>query len=286
MIKEAKALIELMRPKEWYKNLVVFLGIFFSIHLFNFNLLLKVFFSFAILCLASGAVYGINDFVDLEKDKKHPTKRKRPLPSGRINKLQAILFILFLLILSVYFSFSLNYLFGLGILIFLLSSLIYTLFLKNIFLLDIIVISINFFLRAFLGAVVIGVVPSLWLIMGTFMLALFLALVKRKGELNILEKKAKEHRSVLQFYNKNIIDHLIHFTLFSIFVCYLMYSIIAKADSLMILTVPVATYLIFRLYFVILRDKFISGPQDILKDRGIIIGSIIFFILMMVILYY
>jgi 4-hydroxybenzoate polyprenyltransferase len=285
MLKKISSFLELMRPKDWYKNLVVFTAIFFSGKLFEVGLLMRVIISFALLSLMSSVIYCINDLIDSERDKKHPEKRKRPIPSGRVSKLEAFIFATILFVISIYFSIELDYFFGMGIFMFFLIGLLYSFILKNIFLVDSITIGTNFFLRAALGAFVIGVAPSAWLMVGTFMIAIFLALVKRKGELDLLNKKAKEHRVVLVYYNKNIINHLIHFVLFTIFVSYLFYCSIAKSNTLMILTIPLATYIIFRLYFLIFSKVKILTPGRVLKDKSILIASFILFILTLIILY-
>jgi len=285
MLKKISSFLELMRPKDWYKNLVVFNAIFFSGKLFEVGLLMRVIISFVLLSLMSSVIYCINDLIDSERDKKHPEKRKRPIPSGRVSKLEAFIFATILFVISIYFSIELDYFFGMGIFMFFLIGLLYSFILKNIFLVDSITIGTNFFLRAALGAFVIDVAPSAWLMLGTFMIAIFLALVKRRGELDLLNKKAKEHRVVLVYYKKNIINHLIHFVLFTIFVSYLFYCSIAKSNTLMILTIPLATYIIFRLYFLIFSKVKILTPGRVLKDKSILIASFILFILTLIILY-
>ena len=125
-------LIEIMRPHQWYKNLLIFMPIIFSMNLRNIELYPLVLTGFVLLCCISSVNYVINDLRDVEADKKHPEKRNRPLPSGRISKRQALIYAIFLFIISISVSFYLNALFGASVLALFLTVLIYTLYLKNI----------------------------------------------------------------------------------------------------------------------------------------------------------
>src|SRR3989344_5185715 len=193
-MKRALALIQLLRPQQWYKNMVVFIGIIFSANLFNAAMLWKVVAAFFLISLVSGVNYIINDIKDMEKDRLHPTKKSRPLPSGKVSKFAAAIFAAGMLLAASYFSFIVSQQFFYFIVFFFIFGLAYTFFLKNIFLADIIAISVNFVFRAIMGAVVIDVSSSTWLIAMAFLFALVLAATKRKGELFLLGKGAASHR--------------------------------------------------------------------------------------------
>ncbi len=280
------ALLRLLRPEQWYKNLIVFLGLIFSQELFFQNFILRTFIAFVILCIYSGVNYTINDIVDAEKDKRHPEKSQRPIPSGKVSKGQAAAFTLLLLSIAVYTSFSLSYLFGLVSLLFFFVGITYTFFLKNLYLVDVITIGANFSLRAVLGVLVIDVFLSPWLVICTFLLALFLALGKRKSELAFLGKTAKKHRKVLESYNNPATDYLIIATLSALFISYSIYSVIAKANTYMILTIPIATFLLFRyMSFVFTQSKISRNAEKVFTDKPMLFGISVWVILAYMILY-
>ena len=208
-----KDIIKLLRPNQWYKNLLIFIAIIFSKNLLNLSYLKITFQGFVMLIIISSANYIFNDLVDLKKDILNPEKKDRPIASGKISKkLAIILFLSFLVIglISAYkISLDLFYI-VLGIV---LISTLYTLLLKNIVFADLLAISSNFVLRAVSGAVIIDVFISPWLVIGIFFFALFLVTGKRYSELNYLNKNATKHRIVLKDYSKDIT-----LSLFNIFI--------------------------------------------------------------------
>jgi 4-hydroxybenzoate polyprenyltransferase len=285
-MKKIRPIIEIIRPYQWYKNLIVFIGIIFSGYLFQLDILVRVISAFILLCAVSGVNYIINDIIDIENDKRHPEKRKRALPSGEISKKDSTIFAIILLLFSVYFSFSLSYLFGLGIILFIFLGVAYSLFLKNIFIVDIITIGISLTLRAILGVIIIDAYISPWLVLCTFLLALFLALGKRKGELNLMGKNAIKHKKVFNYYNNQLLDLLITSTLTTLLISYFIYCIFHATHMFIITTIPVAAYLLFRYLSLILSKNFISErPEKIIKNKDMIIGVVIWIVLIMVSLY-
>ena len=285
-MKKLSALIEIVRPKQWYKNLVIFLGVVFSHNLFVNNMLIKSIFAFILISMFSGIGYIINDVIDLEKDKQHPTKKNRPLPSGRIEKDEAVMFAIFLFLIATYFSFQLNYLFGIVSLIFFLISLLYSFSLRNLFLIDAITIAVNFTLRAILGVVVIDVYLSPWLVLCTFLLALFLALGKRRSELNFLGKKAIKHRKVLKYYNSSLTDSLLVFSMATLFISYCIYCAIVQTNTIMMFTIPFVTFLLFKyMYYIFSNHRISMNTELIFKDKQMLIGMVVCGILVLVALY-
>jgi len=282
-----KDFLELLRPYQWYKNLVIFLGIIFSHNLFSANLFFKTILAFILICLLSSATYIVNDIVDLEKDKKHPIKKRRPLPSGRVKKRDAEILAILLFLFVIYFSFKLDFNFGVGALIFLAINILYSFLLREVFILDVITISINFALRAILGVVLIHAYLSPWLIVSTFLLALVLALGKRKGEIGIL-KEPLQHRKTLQFYRNFLADVFLIISSSALFTSYCIYSLTTTTTNniLMIATIPIAIFLLFRyIYFYFCESKTLINPEFIFKDKQIIAGTIILVILVLVALY-
>lgn len=195
-----------MRPKQWYKNLVIFIGIAFSLNLLNPNLWITVVSAFIIFCLLSGSIYLINDVLDKEKDQKHPKKSKRPVPAGELKPLPAVFAGVALIITALFWSYFINMPFFSISIAFFLLMLVYSVFLKDFIIVDMLVISTGFVLRAIAGALAISVVVSPWLIICTFLLALFLALGKRRHELFLLGEEARIHRQSMDGYSTDMLD--------------------------------------------------------------------------------
>lgn len=273
-----------MRPKQWYKNLVIFIGIVFSINLLNFNLWVDVLSAFAIFCILSGSIYVLNDILDIDKDKKHPKKCKRPLASGKLKSSQALLFSIILIIGCLYGAYLLNLQFLIISIVFFSLMVIYSFFLKEIIIVDIMVISVGFVLRAMAGAVAIGVLVSPWLIICAFLLALLLALGKRRHELVILKDNAKEHRKILNDYSTDMLDQMINITTASLVMSYSLYTFFVGKIYIMI-TIPFAFYGIFR-YIYLVHSKNMGGePELLFKDKGMVLSMILWVILVIIVLY-
>jgi len=198
-----------LRPKQWTKNLFIFAGVLFSQNLFDPRLLLKAVAAFLIFCALSGAMYIINDLADLERDRKHPIKSGRAIASGRLRSGHALLAVIIVLPVSLslaYFLAPAFFLVGLG---YFLLQLAYSLGVKHIALLEVCAIACGFVLRVVAGAVVVAVEISPWLLICTSLLALFLALNKRRHELLTLGDEAQAHRKVLAEYSTKSLDKMI-----------------------------------------------------------------------------
>jgi 4-hydroxybenzoate polyprenyltransferase len=278
--------LEILRPNQWYKNLLIFIGIIFAGKVEDFSLYQLIFSGFLMLSLISGVNYIINDIVDMEKDKQHPEKRNRPLPSGRISKKAVIFYGGLLFIVSNIVSFRLNFFFGLSVLALFLTAQLYTFWLKNIIFADVIAIAIDFVWRAVSGAFIISVTASPWLIVCTFLLALFLAFCKRKGDMFLLGEKASNHREVLDHYTSEILNISIAITASTLILSYSMYSFQATHSGMMMVTIPVATFLVFRYLYLTYSNSPISrNAEKILFDRQFMVGMIIWFVMAFSILY-
>jgi 4-hydroxybenzoate polyprenyltransferase len=285
------ALLKMLRPKQWTKNLIIFAGLIFSENLFNLGLLGKSILALILFCGLSGSVYIINDILDLEKDRKHPQKSKRPLPLGEVKVPFAWGFAILLALFSLFFSFLQGLNFGLIALSYFLLVTLYSLFLKNIAILDVLSISLGFVLRVVAGAVIIKVLISPWLLICTTLLALFLALAKRRHELVLLEEKAIEHRLILQEYTPRLLDQMISVVTASTLMAYSLYTIWPetvekfKTENLL-LTIPFVLYGIFRYLYLIYRKNMGGSPEIILiKDKPLIISIILWLLVVAAILY-
>ena len=282
--------LQIIRPWQWYKNLLIFIALLFSGNLFNFLLYPKLIVGFFLLCFISGANYILNDLKDLERDKKDPEKRKRPLPSGKITKLKAVFYFFFLLTFSLGFSLILDFYFFLSVLSLFVLSTFYSLYLKNIPIVDILIISINFVVRAVSGCFLINVGISFWLVLCTFLLALLLATSKRKGEISALGRKGREHRKVLDVYSKEFLDMLLIISASSLLLSYGMYCFLAYPEFpsylKMFLSFPIASFLIFRYLLLVFSENIGKEPGMSLKDRQMLIGIILWIIAVIFSLYF
>ena len=279
-----KELITTMRPKQWYKNLVIFAGIIFSLNLLNFQMWLDVISAFAIFCMLSGSEYIINDIIDVEKDRKHPKKCKRPIASGKLKVSHALLFAIILIIVAGGSAYLINTQFLVVSITYFLLILFYSLFLKHLIIVDILVISIGFVIRAIAGCLAINVFISPWLVICAFLLALFLALGKRRHELILLAENAKEHRRILEGYSVEMLDQMISITTGALIISYSLYTFLTD-NICMMFTIPLVIYGLFRYLFLVHSKNIGEEPEMLFKDKGMVICMVLWVVLVMAILY-
>jgi len=289
-LKSNIALIEIIRPKQWYKNFLIFVPLVFSLNLNNPESVFLSIIGFVILCLASGGSYTINDVIDYKKDLLHAEKKKRPIPSGRLSKNFAMLYGFILIASSLYFANFLNTGFFIIVSLLIISNLLYSKKGKNIFLLDVFMISINFVLRAVAGAFVIDVDVSPWLIIGIFFVALLLAFSKRLNELKLLKDEAIGHRKVLGEYSITFLNYSIGITSATVILAYSIYSIEGVgdiADWRLVLTIPVVFFIVLLYVNNIIQGKFFSKEfNDLLTGDKKFLVSILVYIFMVIVLIY
>ena len=289
-MKSKIALIEIIRPKQWYKNFLIFVPLVFSLNLNNPESIFLSVIGFVILCLASGGSYTINDVLDYKKDLLHAEKKKRPIPSGRISKNYAILYGFILIASSLYFANLLNAGFFIIVSLLIISNLLYSTKGKNIFLVDVFMISINFVLRAVAGAFVIDVDVSPWLIIGIFFVALLLAFAKRLNEIRLLKDEAMGHRKVLAEYSVNFLNYSIGITSATVILAYSIYSIEGVGDIpdwRLVLTIPVVFFIVLLYVNNIIQGKFFSKEfNDLLTGDKKFLVSILVYIFMVIVLIY
>ncbi|MFH0821172.1 MAG: decaprenyl-phosphate phosphoribosyltransferase [Pseudomonadota bacterium] len=268
-----KELLRLMRPSQWIKNGFVFMPLVFSVRLWVVEDVFKVTAICLSFCLASAATYILNDYVDMERDRAHPTKRRRPLAAGTVTPGSALT----VMVLAAAAAFLIAYLIGAPLVChgFLLSylalQLAYSFKLKNIVILDVLSISTGFLLRVLGGATIIGVHVSSWLILCTFSLAILLALGKRRNEILVLTEEAIAHRPVLENYNVGLLDQLLQVVTTSTFVFYCLYSVTGNPamgieSERMMFTIPLVTYGIFRYMYLVYHLDSGGSPTDMLLN--------------------
>lgn len=219
-----KNYIKLIRIEQYIKNLFVFAPLFFSGEFMNLNSFTTTFLAFVCFCFASSSVYIINDYFDIEQDKLHPVKSKRPLASGQISIQNALVLLSLLLLSSIILSFSISNNLGLVILTYIIMNAFYSIYLKHFSLIDVNIIALGFVLRIIAGSVAAIVIPSKWILLVTYLLAFFLALAKRRTDV-VLQQQGLEVRKNIQGYNLIFIDITLGLLSSIIIVCYIFYCI-------------------------------------------------------------
>ncbi|MDX1614169.1 MAG: decaprenyl-phosphate phosphoribosyltransferase [Candidatus Promineifilaceae bacterium] len=266
------ALLKTMRPRQWLKNGLVFVPLYFDGKLLILDSLLRTIAAFLLLCAMSSAVYIMNDLQDIESDRQHPKKSKRPLAAGQLSVRVAATMGFLLAVGSLIIAVILEPIFAMVLLIYLVVQIAYTLWLKHQVLLDVLVIASGFILRVGAGVAIIEVERfSPWLYVCTGLLALFLALGKRRHELSLLGLEAGNHRAILAEYNLDLLDRLIGIVTTSAVVAYSLYTFLAEglpSNHFMMLTIPFVLYGVFRyLYLIHVRHEGGAPEEIFLRDR-------------------
>jgi len=283
-------LLKTMRPKQWPKNVFIFTALVFVEKLFTPSPLLKTIAAFILFCLTSSAVYLINDVADIEKDRQHPTKRLRPLPSGQLKPSVAIAAGVLIPLVTLPLSFLLDLQFGFVALAYLLMMTVYSFVLKNMVILDVLTVAAGFVLRAVAGAVVISVPISPWLYVCTTLLALFIAISRRRHELVLLAENANEHRASLNEYSLPLLDQMIAVVTSAAIIAYSLYTFSAPnlpPNHAMMLTIPFVLYGLFRYLYLIHVENKGGTPEEIfLSDLPLIIDLGLWALAVIAILYF
>lgn len=279
-------LLRTMRPRQWIKNLFVYLPFVFTLNEkwkpFSremYSLFATATAAFVLFCVISGVVYIINDLIDIDKDREHPRKRFRPLASGALTKAQAVGAIIVLLLLALPLAFALNIGFGIVAVLYFTMMLTYSFVLKNLVIIDVFTIAAGFVLRAFAGATAISVPASAWLFVCTLLGALFIGFSKRRHELILLEGDASKHRLILKEYTPVLLDEMIAVTTASFVMAYSLYTFSAPnlpKNHEMMLTIPFALYVVFRLlYLVHVKNEGGSPEEMVLRDKPLFIAILV-----------
>jgi 4-hydroxybenzoate polyprenyltransferase len=284
-------LILSLRPHQWTKNLIVLAAIALSKHLFEPDPLSRALLAFVVFCALSGTVYLINDVADVERDRLHPRKRLRPIASGELTTRSAALLAAGLGLGSLGVSFALSGAFFACAAAYLALNLVYSFVLKEMVILDVLSISLGFVLRAVAGAVVIGVVISEWLLVCTLLLALFLALAKRRHELTSLTDKATDHRKILSEYSPYLLDQMISVVTASCLTAYAFYTLAPETvlkyrTDRLAWTIPFVLYGIFRYLYLVHQKEQGGSPTDILITDRPLLGNVFLWALAIVVIVY
>jgi 4-hydroxybenzoate polyprenyltransferase len=287
---QAVLLLRTMRPKQWTKNVFVWAALIFDRKLFQFEPFIRTLVAFILFCMVSSAVYIINDLVDIEKDRRHPSKRNRPLASGALNPQLAAVAAVALILLTVPAALWLGSDFALVLYSYLGLMVAYSFWLKNIVIVDVLALAAGFVLRVAAGVVVIDAERfSPWIYVCMVLLALFLALGKRRQEIVLLEDADGATRAILQEYNLRFLDEMLALVSSCTVMAYSLYTFSAPnlpPNHLMMLTIPFVLYGLFR-YLYLIHVKGETDPPDavLFRDRGLLLDVLLFGLVVVIIFY-
>jgi 4-hydroxybenzoate polyprenyltransferase len=273
-------LLRTLRPRQWVKNGLVFMALVFDQKLTVWPLLIRTIFAFILFCMVSSTVYIINDLLDIEKDRQHPKKQRRALPSGQLQPWFAVLAAVGILAVCLPLSFWLDPYFGLIIVTYLLLNLAYSFALKNVVIIDVMIVAAGFVLRVAAGVVVAEADRfSPWLYVCTIFLALFMAIGKRRHELSYLADGANNHRRSLNDYTFAFLDGMTNLVTTSAVIAYSLYTFSAENlpdNHLMMLTIPFVIYFVFRYQYLIHVKGEGGAPEMLLyTDRPLLLDVLL-----------
>ncbi len=279
------AYLRLARPKQWTKNGFVLAGVVFSGEALQLQSLLAAALAFVAFCALSGAVYAANDVLDVAEDRKHPTKRLRPIASGLISARAAATYAALLALGGL----TLGYFVAPGValagLVYLALQTLYTPILKHTPILDVMSISAGFVLRALAGVAAVAAPISPWLIVCTGLLTLFLGFSKRRHEIALLGDGAVVHRKNLREYSVEMLDQMMNIMVSATIIAYSLYTYLRADDRLMMASIPLVVYGVFRYMLLVHRDGGGNPDTLLLQDRPLQITLLLWIAVVMTVLY-
>lgn len=307
MVKLFWGIIKASRPRQWIKNFAVFAALIFSGTLLDRTSQIKTLEAFALFCIFSSATYLLNDAFDIERDKLHPFKRKRPIASGLVPQVWAVFLALLSIAIFLPLSYRLSPNFFFAVAAYLILQLFYSAWLKRIILIDVLVIAAGFVLRVYGGVWAIDAHLNVWFLLSIVSFALFLAIGKRRSERTLMESQAFRHRETLLHYPENLLDSLTTMFANSTWLTYAFFAFLQppiqagfsfgrffgglkipfpEAKYLMA-TVPVVIYAVMRYLYIIYEKKEGESPERvILTDNPLLSAVLIWLILVLGIIYY
>lgn len=260
-------LLRALRPRQWTKNVFVFAALVFARRVFVPVAFAQALAAFVCFCLVSGAVYLINDILDVEQDRLHPRKRRRPIAAGELSIRLAWVSAAVLIAVALGGAFLIRPALAGVLLAYVVVQVAYSLVLKHQVILDVFTIAAGFVLRAAAGAVAIAVAMSPWLYVCMILGALFLGLAKRRGEIMLLNEEAGSHRRILEEYSATLLEEMIAVVTSSIVMAYSLYTFSAEnlpRNHAMMLTIPFVLYGIFRYLYLVYRRNEGGSPEELL----------------------
>ena len=287
----ALGLVLSLRPGQWTKNLLVFAPLIFAVKLFDPNALARAGAGFVVFCALSSVIYLVNDVMDREGDRQHPLKRTRPIAAREVSPGLALTAAGVIAAAALGSAFALGWPFGAVSVLYLALQTLYSTSLKHIVIIDVLALAMGFVLRAVAGAVVINVMVSHWLFVCTILLALFIALAKRRHELVLLADGAASHRPILDEYSAYLLDQMIAVVTASTLIAYIFYTISPETEqkfgtSWLGLTIPFPLYGIFRYLYLVHRREGGGSPSDLLLNDRPLLACVTVWVMAVVLIVY
>ncbi len=289
---QVRCAIESMRCHQWVKNLFVFAVPVFAKQLTVPVKMIAAGAAFAAFCLASSAVYLLNDLIDLEHDRAHPVKRRRPLASGRLSVQRAVALTILLALVALGISATVSQMVTGIVAVYLVMQVFYSLALKHVVILDVLLLAVGFILRVLAGAAAVHAAPSYWLLLCTLNVAMFLGFAKRRSELAVFDDGTVAHRQVLAHYSSAFLDQMISIVTGTTLVCYILYTVDARTVAvfgtrLLVVTVPFVMYGLFRyLYLSYHKEEGGNPTKAVLTDMPFLANMACWGLICIVIVYW
>ena len=277
--------LRLARPKQWTKNGFVLAGVVFAQKAFVVSSVASALLAFVAFCALSGAVYAANDVLDVEEDRKHPTKRRRPVASGEVSPRSATVFAAVLAIAGLGLGFAVDPGVGLAGAAYLALQVLYTLLLKHTAILDVMSISGGFVIRALAGVAAVGSPISPWLIVCTALLTLFLGFSKRRHEIASLGDGAAVHRRNLRDYSVPLLDEMMNIMISATIIAYVLYTFFEYDNYYMMGSIPFVVYGVFRYMLLVHRNGGGNPDTLLLRDRPLQIALVLWLLVVGTVIY-
>ena len=284
-------LLRLARPTQWLKNGIILLALIFAGELTDLTKVWSALLAIGLFCLLSSAVYTFNDLSDRRIDLRHPVKKNRPIASGQVSPGLAVVMIAVLGVAGLAGAWLVSAdFFGVAV-VFLILNLLYTVWLKNIVIVDVMGVAASFVVRAYAGAFAIDVPASKWMLINTLLLAMFLGFGKRRHELVSLEENAEKHRRILSQYSPYLLDQLVAVVTPSVLVMYMLYSFSSEVSlklgtENLFVTIPFVVYGLFRYLYLIHREEKGGSPTRVLiSDIPIMVTVFLWLVTSSLVLY-
>ncbi len=264
-------LLKLLRVKQWIKNFFVFGALIFSFKFTDANSILRSVIAFILFSMISSSVYIMNDISDIDKDRAHPRKRYRPIASGEISIEKARLIMIALIAITIIVSLLVNKYVTIMLALYFINNILYSQFIKNIVILDVMSIALGFILRVLTGGLAIGVALSPWIILCTLFISLFLGFEKRSAEMKIMGPDSRSSRAILEHYNVEMLEQFITISSACTMVFYALYTTLVHPDKPMYITNLFVIYGMFRYkYLVSIKGEGESPSDAVMRDISII----------------
>jgi 4-hydroxybenzoate polyprenyltransferase len=278
----------LMRPRQWTKNLLAFAALIFSVQQADMTMLGQALAGFVLFCLVSSCVYVLNDYVDRERDRLHPEKKHRPLASGAIHPQTALFFGFVLLACCLMLAFRFQFAFGVVLSVYFCMNVLYSLRLKHVVIVDLLIVASGFVLRAVGGGLVIGVPLTPWFLLCTMLLALFLAIGKRRHELVLMQNGSGSHRKVLESYSLEMLNQMSGIVTTATIMSYALFTFTSGHTIQLMWTLIFVLYGVFRyLYLIHMEGKGGRPEKLLLEDRHILLTVVLYgFSVVCILLYF